>query len=83
MEAVEETLQTNVGFKEIRSTRMDGEKVSRLWESLSSGFQNNRASSYQQRNPRTARTSELLGLLLGLNRRMPNGTHGGVRGATG
>lgn len=60
---------------------MDGEKVRRFWRPLSSGSKNDRiASLYKQRNPRETRTSKLFGLLFELNRRMPNGTYGGVRG---
>ena len=62
---------------------MDGKKVSRIWKPLPSGGKYVGIAPHQQRNPRKARTSQLCRLLfVGLNRRMPNGTYGGVRGAT-
>ena len=46
------------------------------------GSEDHRTAPHKQRNPREARTSQLCRLLFELNRRMPNGTYGGVRGAT-
>lgn len=62
---------------------MDGEAVRGFWRPLSSGSKNDRTTAlYKQRNPRETRTSKLFGLLFELNHRKPNGTYGGVRGAT-
>ena len=82
METVENEREANMGIAETRSTRVDGKAVSRIRERLSGGGEDNGAAPYKQRNPRKTRTSKLSGLLLELNRRMPNGTYGGVRGAT-
>ena len=73
-----------LGTSETRDTCMDGKEVSSFREPLpSSGKNNGSLEGHQQRNPRKARTPLLSRLLLiGLNRRMPNGTYGGVRGAT-
>ena len=83
METVEEKLKTILGFAETRSARVDGKAIRRIWRPLPSCRQNHGITPHQQRNPREARTSLLRRLLLRLNRRMPNGTYGGVRGATG
>ena len=82
MEAVEDKRETPLGIEETRSTHMDGEAVSGIRKPLSSGRKDHRPASHKQRNPRKARTSKLFGLLFELNRRTPNGTYGGVRGAT-
>ena len=82
LETMENEREAIVGAAQTRSTRVDGQAVSEIWRPLSSGSQNYRAAPHKQRNPRKARTPLLLGLLLELNRRMPNGTYGGVRGAT-
>ena len=61
---------------------MDGEdnRVG-ICRPLSSGCKDYGIAPHKQRNPRKTRTSKLSGLLFELNRRVPNGTHGGVRGA--
>ena len=83
METVEEEGEAILGIAETRGTRVDGKTVSRIWRPLPGGCKDHRPTPHQQRNPRKARTSQLCRLLLiGLNRRMPNGTYGGVRGAT-
>jgi len=83
MEAMEEEREAILGFTKTRSTRVDGKAVSRFRRPLPSGREDYRTAPHQQRNPRKARTSQLCRLLLiGLNRRMPNGMYGGVKGAT-
>ena len=61
---------------------MDGKTIGGFRRPLSSGRKDYGIAPHKQRNPRKARTPLLFGLLLELNRRMPNGTYGGVRGAT-
>ena len=83
METVEEERKAILGTAQTRGTRVDGKAVRRTWGPLPSGGKDDRTAPHQQRNPRKARTSQLCRLLLvGLNRRMPNGTYGGVKGAT-
>ena len=81
LETVENKKEADVGIAEARGTGVDGKKVNKPWKSLSSGIENHGTAPHKQRNPRKTRTSKLFGLLLELNRRMPNGTYGGVRGA--
>ena len=82
METMEEEREAILGTAETRGARVDGKAVSRLRRPLPSGRKDHRTAPHQQRNPRKARTSQLCRLLPGLNRRMPNGTYGGVKGAT-
>ena len=82
METMENERKAVLGIAETRGARVDGKAIGGNWKPLSSGSQNNGIAPHQQRNPRKTRTSKLFGLLLELNRRMPNGTYGGVRGAT-
>ena len=60
---------------------MDGETLCGICRSLSSGCKDYGIAPHKQRNPRKTRTSKLFGLLFELNRRLPNGTQDGVRGA--
>ena len=83
MEAVENTKKAPLGTPKARSASLDGEAICGICRSLSSGCEDYRIASHKQRNPRETRTSKLFELLFELNRRVPNGTHGGVRGATG
>ena len=82
METMENERKAVLGIAETRGARVDGKAVSRLRRPLPSGRKDHRTAPHQQRNPRKARTPKLCRLLLGLNRRMPNGTYGGVKGAT-
>ena len=82
METVENERAASVGIAKTRSARVDGKAVSEIRGPLSSGSENHGTAPHKQRNPCKTRTSKLFGLLLELNRRMPNGTYGGVRGAT-
>ena len=82
METMEDERKAMLGIAKTWGARVDGNAIGGIWRPLSSGRQNNGIAPHQQRNPRKTRTSKLFGLLLELNRRMPNGTYGGVRGAT-
>lgn len=82
METMEERYKTLLGTEKAWRTRMDGEAVCWIWRPLSGSSKDNRVTPHQQRNPRKARTSQLSRLLFELNRRVPNGMPGGVRGAT-
>ena len=82
MEAVEDKRETTLGTSKAWSTRMDGKEDCGIQRPLSGGRKDHRFASHKQRNPLEERTSKLFGLLFELNRRMPNGTYGGVRGAT-
>ena len=84
METVEEERKAILGTAQTRGTRVDGKAGRGIRRPLPSGGENHRTAPHQQRNPRKARTSQLRRLLfVGLNRRMPDGTYGGVKGATG
>ena len=60
---------------------MDGKKDRCIQRPLSGRSKDARTTAYNKRNPRKARTHQLCRLLFEWNRRMPNGTYGGVRGA--
>ena len=64
-----------------RSTSMDGETLCGICRSRSSGYKERGIAFHKQRSPRKTRTSKPFGLLFELNRRLPNGTQDGVRGA--
>ena len=81
METMEGESKANVGTAEAGSTRMDGQEDGRIRRPLSGRSKDNRITSNHKRNPRKARTHQLCRLLFEWNRRMPNGTYGGVRGA--
>ena len=81
METVEDREKTLLGTSKTRSTPVDGEAIGGICRPLSSGCKDYGIAPHKQRNPRKTRTSKLFGLLFELNRRVPNGTHGGVRGA--
>ena len=81
MEAVEDTKKAPLGTPKARSASMDGEAICGICRPLSSSCKDYGIAPHKQRNPRKTRTSKLSGLLFELNRRVPNGTHGGVRGA--
>ena len=81
METVEDREKTLLGTSKTRSTPVDGEAIGGICRPLSSGCKDYGIAPHKQRNPRKTRTSKLSGLLFELNRRVPNGTHGGVRGA--
>ena len=83
LEAMEGGSKANVGTAEAGSTRMDGQEDGRIRRPLSGRSKDNRITSNNKRNPRKARTHQLYRLLFELNRRMPNGTYGGVRGTSG
>ena len=83
METMENLGKEILGPAKTGSTRVDSEEICRLWKPLSGCRKDNRSTLHKQGNPRKTRTSKLFGLLFKLNRRVPNGTHGGVRGATG
>ena len=80
LEAMEGASKANVGITETGGTRMDGKTKCRIRRPLSGRSKNNWITSNNERNPRKARTHQLCRLLFELNRRMPNGTYGGVRG---
>ena len=80
LEAMEGGSKANVGTAEAGSTRMDGKTKCRIRRPLSGRSKDNRITSNNKRNPRKARTHQLCRLLFEWNRRMPNGTYGGVRG---
>ena len=82
METMEGGSKANVGTAEAGSTRMDGKTKRRIRRPLSGRSKDNRITSNNKRNPRKARTHQLCRLLFEWNRRMPNGTYGGVRGAS-
>ena len=82
METVEDKRKTPMGASKIGSTYVDGEAIRRICRPLSSGRKDYGITPHKQRNPRKARTPKLFGLLFELNRRVPNGRRGGVRGAT-
>ena len=82
LEAMEGERKTNVGTAETGSARMDGKKDRCIQRPLSGRSKDNRITSNNKRNPRKARTHQLCRLLFEWNRRMPNGTYGGVRGAS-
>lgn len=81
VETVEDREKTLLGTSKTRSTPVDGEAIGGICRPLSSGCKDYGIAPHKQRNPRKTRTSKLSGLLFELNRRVPNGTHGGVRGA--
>ena len=83
MEAMENLGKEILGLAKTGSTRVDRKEICSFWKPLSGCREDNRSTLHKQGNPRKTRTSKLFGLLFGLNRRVPNGTHGGVRGATG
>ena len=82
METMEGGSKANVGTAEAGSTRMDGQEDGRIRRPLSGRSKDNRITSNNKRNPRKARTHQLCRLLFEWNRHMPNGTYGGVRGAS-
>ena len=77
-----------MGPEEAWSGKRFGEIDGVLWEPLSMGSEENGiVKGYLKRNPHSARLNKLPRLLSGpacfeieLNRRMPNGMSGGVRG---
>ena len=83
METMENLGKEILGLAKTGSTRVDSKEICSLWKPLSGCREDNRSTLHKQGNPRKTRTSKLFGLLFELNRRVPNGTHGGVRGATG
>ena len=78
LEAMEGAIKANVGITETGSTGMDGKTKCRIRRPLSGCSKDSRITSNNKRNPRKARTHQLCRLLFELNRRMPNGTYGGV-----
>ena len=82
LETMEGEQKENVGITETGSTGMDGKTKCRIRRPLSGCSKDSRITSNNKRNPRKARTHQLCRLLFELNRRMPNGTYGGVRGTS-